>query len=491
VQDGSQEAHPSERVTYLRELAEEFPVPHQVTQPRKNSVSKTPPPEPPAEPTVEDLVEKLVRASAAGIAESQKIEIGGKLLAAGFQIEKLVREPLNVPESFYRVLGVNRDGQVETRQVFNLLVLLIERLNKIFEYTRITWESVSGEQLNIDPHAWEFSSGEIIDLDSFAIRSKTGSTGITRFLWDRFTESTRQLLSDHGRKCSTSVRLREFDIRLLSSDEDDSIPGGGVRLIIVGAGADGSLHIRIFDEIGQKVVDRAKDNLPNKANEIEGLKAQLAGLWDQDQLSLDQKQSIMATVMSIVGPTWLRHQLVEELNAVIYGRLIYEEERFSGVALSNATKKLLEFNPKNAGVFRLNRLLLQDAYPGELQKNLLARMLAPLLTADTDITDKGFDAAVDTELKTEKLVRAMVIATLEGRQLFAQRHFRDFIAQERKERYDLRHPVGVFGGNSARDYWEDFSKDTDDYDQTTFEDSFGDAVVEAVKTSSSYKTFIS
>src|SRR5580765_2583054 len=94
-----------------------------------------------------------------------------------------------------------------------------------------------------------------------------------------------------------------FHLRLMSIDQENSIPGEGVRLVIVGKYADGRLHFRIFDEIGKKVVDKAEKDLPNQPEELGVLKAQLAGLWDQDQPSVDQKQMIMNAVTSIVGHT--------------------------------------------------------------------------------------------------------------------------------------------------------------------------------------------
>src|SRR5687767_624056 len=94
-----------------------------------------------------------------------------------------------------------------------------------------------------------------------------------------------------------------FHLRLMSIDQENSIPGEGVRLVIVGKDADGRLHFRIFNELGKKVVDKAEKDIRNQAKELGGLKTQLASLWDQDQLSLDQKQMIMDAVTTIVGHT--------------------------------------------------------------------------------------------------------------------------------------------------------------------------------------------
>jgi hypothetical protein len=58
--------------------------------------------------------------------------------------------------------------------------------------------------------------------------------------------------------------------------------------------------------------------------------------------------------------------LVDELNLIIQGENIYSPERFTHVALSEETKKLIASNPEEEEQVRLNRVLLVEAYPGEI-----------------------------------------------------------------------------------------------------------------------------
>ena len=60
--------------------------------------------------------------------------------------------------------------------------------------------------------------------------------------------------------------------------------------------------------------------------------------------------------------------LVQALNNILKGVLIYETVRFAGVALSPETLALRSQNPTGKDLIRLNRLLLQDAYPLEIAK---------------------------------------------------------------------------------------------------------------------------
>ncbi len=63
--------------------------------------------------------------------------------------------------------------------------------------------------------------------------------------------------------------------------------------------------------------------------------------------------------------------LVKDLNEVISGPSIYEPARFSDVSLRSETRRLLQQNPGGQQLARLNKLLLEDAYPGELAKSSL------------------------------------------------------------------------------------------------------------------------
>ena len=61
--------------------------------------------------------------------------------------------------------------------------------------------------------------------------------------------------------------------------------------------------------------------------------------------------------------------LIKDLNQVISGVSIYDKARFSRVVLRPETEQLLKQNPGGLQLARLNKLLLEDAYPGELAKS--------------------------------------------------------------------------------------------------------------------------
>ncbi len=62
--------------------------------------------------------------------------------------------------------------------------------------------------------------------------------------------------------------------------------------------------------------------------------------------------------------------LVKGINQVLAGPSIYEKDRFAGIVLRRETAELIVQNPKSGWkLARLNKLLLEDAYPEELTQS--------------------------------------------------------------------------------------------------------------------------
>jgi hypothetical protein len=61
--------------------------------------------------------------------------------------------------------------------------------------------------------------------------------------------------------------------------------------------------------------------------------------------------------------------LVKDLNQLIAGPSIYDPARFRGVVLRSETRQLLQSHPRGQELARLNKLLLEDAYPAELAQS--------------------------------------------------------------------------------------------------------------------------
>jgi hypothetical protein len=95
-----------------------------------------------------------------------------------------------------------------------------------------------------------------------------------------------------------------YDLRLISVDTTDDLVDEGFSLVIVAlVGAD--LHIRIFNISGEKVVDKAANELESAETETDlaALKERLTPFPDESTLSQKDKQEIIRNVISIAGHT--------------------------------------------------------------------------------------------------------------------------------------------------------------------------------------------
>jgi hypothetical protein len=86
--------------------------------------------------------------------------------------------------------------------------------------------------------------------------------------------------------------------------------------------------------------------------------------------------------------------LVQGLNQILRGdESIYEPTRFAGVVLRPETQSLIAQNPTGERLIRLNRLLLEDAYPLEIARYLFSPLLSVradgTVIINGDLTIKG------------------------------------------------------------------------------------------------------
>lgn len=64
----------------------------------------------------------------------------------------------------------------------------------------------------------------------------------------------------------------------------------------------------------------------------------------------------------------LKGALIRELNRLLEGECLYDEQRFAQVTLTEEIRRWIEQNPQGKDLIRLNRLLLEAAYPDEITK---------------------------------------------------------------------------------------------------------------------------
>jgi thioredoxin-like negative regulator of GroEL len=163
-----------------------------------------------------------------------------------------------------------------------------------------------------------FADKDFIDLPAFVARLRPGpqQDPLSKYLYENLRPQTQQLLSDSG----SEARLR----RDLADD----------------------LNVLLEREL------KIKARLKEKTQEKEAVDQEIADGNDSERLSRKQKQ------------------LADEIAGLSKTGPLYEPERFKQVALSEYLTDFIKENPQRWTRIRLNRLLLEAAYPKDIAKSL-------------------------------------------------------------------------------------------------------------------------
>jgi hypothetical protein len=98
--------------------------------------------------------------------------------------------------------------------------------------------------------------------------------------------------------------------------------------------------------------------------------ADAVSIFLRSKLEDPVKADLAAYAPSNANAKALLSALVKDLNQVITGPPIYDEARFRQIVLRPETAELLKQNVRGQQLARLNKLLLEDAYPSELAKSV-------------------------------------------------------------------------------------------------------------------------
>ncbi len=129
-----------------------------------------------------------------------------------------------------------------------------------------------------------------------------------------------------------------------------------------------------------------------------------AYVWEQSspsdrenltKLALGEGNTNQALVVMVAG-----------LNRVIKDPALHAAPRFAGVKLRPATDKLLTANPTGSQRVRLNRWLLEDAFPRDLERNAKVSKIAPL----RHLTDHLLLATEHWDVRSSARMTVLIIA---------------------------------------------------------------------------------
>ena len=135
------------------------------------------------------------------------------------------------------------------------------------------------------------------------------------------------------------------------------------------------LGLIIFSEATSPFPRGSSEFYPYTFKEPAGFAVKLRDAGDplskyiREQFPAETQQLLEAYNESHPPSDSLQTALVTELNQLLIGESLYKEERFVQAKLTKKVQKLIENNPGGEDLIRLNRLLLEEAYPKEIAKS--------------------------------------------------------------------------------------------------------------------------
>jgi tetratricopeptide (TPR) repeat protein len=133
----------------------------------------------------------------------------------------------------------------------------------------------------------------------------------------------------------------------------------------------------IFEGIGARIEKSRRTGTswfePDHFTNVQGLAAKLRAGAQQDPVSKFVAGKLSPNTQSLLAGNddkALRKALAHDFNEILEGGLIYDAERFKNVKLPVLIQKATKESPLPNEVIRLNRRMLEEAYPGEIAKSL-------------------------------------------------------------------------------------------------------------------------
>ena len=122
--------------------------------------------------------------------------------------------------------------------------------------------------------------------------------------------------------------------------------------------------------------DRSEPLVPSDFVDLKGFAAKLRGAADPFSAYLRGRlQPATRKMLTEFGgarraSSRLKEALADEINEVLTDSAMYDESRFAHVELSREARMLLQSRPQGKGLVRLNWMLIEEAYPTEILRNV-------------------------------------------------------------------------------------------------------------------------
>jgi hypothetical protein len=139
-------------------------------------------------------------------------------------------------------------------------------------------------------------------------------------------------------------------------------------------------------------------DMPSLATELKQ-QSRAVDIWLTKHLSGRTQAALAAYEGQSSDTAPLQASLLEDLNSLLKRSSIYELQRFGGVILRPAIQSLLSQDLQGDNLARLNRLIIEDAYPLELRRNPLSFGVISFYKAQAELIKEQFDKITDDDRK--------------------------------------------------------------------------------------------
>jgi len=144
---------------------------------------------------------------------------------------------------------------------------------------------------------------------------------------------------------------------------------------------------------------------------------------------------------SVIYFPWANY-IINELNSIIRGECIYTKERFKNIELSEETLKHISEKPQGEDLVRLNRRLIEEAFPGKIVERAYSTVQKKLYRMDSPLIFEKH-----TETKTDRNSERIEII------------FNQETDDLRKTKYFISEIVDFSGGGQVTDTTREFRFD--------------------------------
>ena len=182
-----------------------------------------------------------------------------------------------------------------------------------------------------------FHAEDFTDLPGFTSRIKAAKDPLSKFIFDNLSKETQQLVASGGGSESSTRRALAKELTALIRREVDA----------------------------WKKLDEKLNEQNGYTNAIANAQGELAGL-SSDKTGEKTRAKVKSLVEGFQAKLVPLEKAMAELRAM---PSLYETNRFAGITLTPRTQRFVKQDPRSHTRIRLNRILLEEAFPKEIAKS--------------------------------------------------------------------------------------------------------------------------